>query len=1076
MTRLSLSRALCAAGLAAVLSASAAPVASAAPTGSLMKMLVEGTYDGVFQSPKSTAGGQYFTANDGVHGVEPWVLTPTGPEMLVDVNPGSGNFGSSIDFQTVGGRTYFFATGPNYERQLWQTQGSAATTQRIPGNFENARNLVSYGGELYFSAGDYSTLKKINGTGQIVDVAMASQHSKLYIESLQNLGDRLVATTYDFSQDDYQSARRVQSLSEGSWHILEAPSGTERVLANGSTAYSGSAMFTNFRTGNGADRPFVTDGTDAGTVEITIGGESIGSVSGYVPTTAGKAVFRYTGTWYEVGADGVARAVGAAPDAAEQPTFVGGKLYYSASPSSQTIQVQGARRTYANALSGPTSAGVQISDQPGTSFVESAGVVYFRTGSNSVNFQGGASVPQAGSANAIYRTDGTATGTVKVTGASEFAGRKDAIGLLTPRTGGGVAFAANTEATGVELWVSTGAAGSGATLVRDLNTTPRDGSLNYDAKSRVSFGDQAFFLADRDGTATPWVSDGTTAGTHPLDADRQFDYVSNATAFGDRVLFTARTPDDSVDTLWISDGTAAGTHRVSATSGAGASAGAPQVMGDAIYFVAQTADPVDGAYAPNAIFKSTGDGPAVRVAITDDAPAGASARDVKVVGTKLFYALEGEPRGTWQSYIGLWSVDTTTGESTHVTSTNRYFYLNEAVAAGGKLYVGALSYQSEEQVWVSDGTVAGTRDLEASPGLANQNAGSPRLTVSGDTVLATIPQGGGHDRRVFIINDETAELFTPPAGLNANSFYDVAALGGAFFVANEARDALIKVAGNGETSVVKSFGSVDTPTAIDGKLYFGAADDAHGYEPWVSDGTTGGTALLSDVLPGPAGSDPSQFFRAGAHIAFMATTPQTGSQLFGYGEPQFVPTPTPSPTPPPTPEPTATPVATPAPTPEATPTPTEAPAAATPAPTAVPAPAHTAAPTPKPDPRVAPAAVKTDRPEVIEGRKSYVVGIGGSLLGAKGLQTRAECRGQVEILITATVRKKVKGRFKLVVTTLSEVKTKLRWADGSCGYDRTIVIAKRKVPAGAKVEATVSFVGSSTQKPKTGDPITIVLD
>jgi ELWxxDGT repeat protein len=40
---------------------------------------------------------------------------------------------------------------------------------------------------------------------------------------------------------------------------------------------------------------------------------------------------------------------------------------------------------------------------------------------------------------------------------------------------------------------------------------------------------------------------------------------------------------------------------------------------------------------------------------------------------------------------------------------------------------------------------------------------------------------------------------------------------------------------------------------VNGRLVFGADDGLHGYEPWVTDGTTAGTTLLKDIEPGPSG-------------------------------------------------------------------------------------------------------------------------------------------------------------------------------------------------------------------------------
>jgi ELWxxDGT repeat protein len=56
-------------------------------------------------------------------------------------------------------------------------------------------------------------------------------------------------------------------------------------------------------------------------------------------------------------------------------------------------------------------------------------------------------------------------------------------------------------------------------------------------------------------------------------------------------------------------------------------------------------------------------------------------------------------------------------------------------------------------------------------------------------------------------------------------------------------------------------------------MYFTADDDVNGREPWVSDGTVGGTRLLRDIDPGSANSSPIAFARFGDFVYFDATGP-----------------------------------------------------------------------------------------------------------------------------------------------------------------------------------------------------------
>lgn len=59
-------------------------------------------------------------------------------------------------------------------------------------------------------------------------------------------------------------------------------------------------------------------------------------------------------------------------------------------------------------------------------------------------------------------------------------------------------------------------------------------------------------------------------------------------------------------------------------------------------------------------------------------------------------------------------------------------------------------------------------------------------------------------------------------------------------------------------------------TLIDGVLYLTADDGIHGPEPWRSDGTAAGTALLADLNPGAGGSTTGSFIRFGEQVYFFA--------------------------------------------------------------------------------------------------------------------------------------------------------------------------------------------------------------
>src|SRR5258706_536751 len=66
---------------------------------------------------------------------------------------------------------------------------------------------------------------------------------------------------------------------------------------------------------------------------------------------------------------------------------------------------------------------------------------------------------------------------------------------------------------------------------------------------------------------------------------------------------------------------------------------------------------------------------------------------------------------------------------------------------------------------------------------------------------------------------------------------------------------------------------------VGGLVLFSAKDGASGAELWRSDGTTPGSFLLKDIVPGPASSNPSSLTKVGDTVFMTVTTP-AGPELW----------------------------------------------------------------------------------------------------------------------------------------------------------------------------------------------------
>ncbi|BAP54813.1 hypothetical protein THII_0516 [Thioploca ingrica] len=69
-------------------------------------------------------------------------------------------------------------------------------------------------------------------------------------------------------------------------------------------------------------------------------------------------------------------------------------------------------------------------------------------------------------------------------------------------------------------------------------------------------------------------------------------------------------------------------------------------------------------------------------------------------------------------------------------------------------------------------------------------------------------------------------------------------------------------------------------STLNDKLYFVAADNAHGRELWSSDGTEMGTHLVKDIFPGGEGSDPGNFIVLNNQLYFVANDGIHGNELW----------------------------------------------------------------------------------------------------------------------------------------------------------------------------------------------------
>ena len=141
------------------------------------------------------------------------------------------------------------------------------------------------------------------------------------------------------------------------------------------------------------------------------------------------------------------------------------------------------------------------------------------------------------------------------------------------------------------------------------------------------------------------------------------------------------------------------------------------------------------------------------------------------------------------------------------------------------------------EVWVSDGTEAGTRKLK------------DRAPTWRSEARTTSLRGQSFADRCFFVSDD------PDTGHELWS--------------TDGTVAGTRIVADLFPGPASSF--PDGLTVIGDRLLFRASDGVHGTELWSTDGTAAGTLRLTDLAPGRASADPSEFTVWGQELAFVAT-------------------------------------------------------------------------------------------------------------------------------------------------------------------------------------------------------------
>jgi ELWxxDGT repeat protein/VCBS repeat-containing protein len=724
----------------------------------------------------------FFQAYDATNGYELWKSdgTAAGTGLLKDIMPGGGS--SSLDhFTSSGGKLYFTADDGVHGNELWVSDGTAAGTFQIKdinlgASASNAANLYSAGGKLIFTAND------------------GAHGTQLYATDGTAAGTHVLAVT------GYSSSNYI-TFHNQFYFVATDPSG-------------GRAIFT-------------TDGTDVTKLA------HLSSFSGKFYNLGSTLIFQGNDGTHGSGLytfDGTTTTfTGAIPGGLNQPVVSNGKLFFVSYDAATGYELW---------VSDGTAAGTHITADinPGSYDANITNISAVGTG---VVFT--ATRPDVGTE--VFFSDGTQAGTGLLSDVNATGNHSPYLNFGSNffAAGGKVYFAADDNIHGYELWVGDGTA-AGTHMVTDLVV----GASSSGPQSFYSFGGKIYYTAD-DGVngRQLYVSDGTAAGTLRLSSASLSQPINDSHDFftlGGHLYYYGYAPAGGY-AIFTTDGTVSGTTSVTPVNYI---ATAPITLGGSIVFYGN-----DGIH-PTGLYSFNGTALSFVAAVSDY-------EEPVVSGGKLFFRSNDGGNGS-----ELWVYD---GTSVHLTADiNPGSYdaspTNITSLGNGSVVFSAYNPTTGTELYVSDGTVAGTKLVSDVNPTGNHG---PYLSINSDIYAAGgrgffAADDGIHGNELWVGDGTVAgshmvtDAIIGASGINPSSFY---AFGGKiYYTADDGVNGrqLYVSDGTAAGTLRLSSAGLDQPIndshdffTLGGHLYYYGYAAAGGYAIFTTDGTVAGTTSVTNV-------------------------------------------------------------------------------------------------------------------------------------------------------------------------------------------------------------------------------------
>lgn len=468
--------------------------------------------------------------------------------------------------------------------------------------------------------------------------------------------------------------------------------------------------------------------------------------------------------------------------------------------------------------------------------------------------------------NELWRSDGTEAGTYMVKDIEPGSGSTNFNSITA--VNGKLYLTFYTASYEPVVWVSDGTK-NGTRLLKKIDA---DGWF-------VGLGNYVYFAGRNSSSYNVlWKTDGTTAGTIPVkdikDDGLERSPIAQLTVVNNLLFFTTYNYVTANWELWRSDGTTSGTYAVGV--GPSAITGSEPVQltsyNNKLYFSAEDST---GA---NKLWQSDG-----TVAGTRPAPgnhdiqinADAYGTPFPVLNNALI--VTGKPKGAKIDALYKYNAANNKGlvKLKDIATGNKAATIDpkEMVVVNDTLYFKVTNYNGglHNELWSSTGTSNTTKlayNCTRAQTISNLYNGSGKLYFVKNEKLLGAELWTAYAAASTLVLRPVKDIFKGPVSSNPN--YLTAFKGKLFFVATDDKKGTELFMTNGtanSTAIVKDINTVATENAYAGyfgmttlgnNVLFSAYEGAHGFELYKSDGTTGGTTLLHDVIPGSSSGVPGQ--------------------------------------------------------------------------------------------------------------------------------------------------------------------------------------------------------------------------